>query len=127
MREVLPETNYQQCTAHFYCNVFSVTPRSKVKLRVKMLKAIHAQQSRIVARLKAKSLGMALRQLRPIEIPLGDHWTRIRTRNAIERLNQDIRSRIHVAGCFPDGNPDLCLAAPCGKCPMGQQENGCLV
>ena len=43
--EVYPEAKYQRCTVHFYRNVFSVTPRSKVKLVAKMLKAIHAQES----------------------------------------------------------------------------------
>ena len=43
MGEVFPEAKYQRCTVHFYRNVFSVTPRSKVKLAAKMLKAIHAQ------------------------------------------------------------------------------------
>ena len=42
--EVFPEAKYQRCTVHFYRNVFSVTPRSKVKLVAKMLKAIHAQE-----------------------------------------------------------------------------------
>ena len=37
--EVFPEAKYQRCTVHFYRNVFSVTPRSKVKLVAKMLKA----------------------------------------------------------------------------------------
>ena len=43
--EVFPEAKYQRCAIHFYHNVFSVTPRSKVKLVAKMLKAIHAQES----------------------------------------------------------------------------------
>ena len=30
--EVFPEAKYQRCTVHFYRNVFSVTPRSKVML-----------------------------------------------------------------------------------------------
>ena len=33
--EVFPEAKYQRCTVHFYRNVFSVTPRSKVKLVTK--------------------------------------------------------------------------------------------
>ena len=44
--EVLLEAKYQRCTVHFYCNIFSVIPRSKVKLVAKMLKAIHAQESK---------------------------------------------------------------------------------
>ena len=30
--EVFPDAKYQRCTVHFYRNVFSVVPRSKVKL-----------------------------------------------------------------------------------------------
>jgi len=44
--EVFPEAKYQRCTVHFYRNVFSVTPRSKVKLVAKMLKAIHARRAK---------------------------------------------------------------------------------
>ena len=54
--EVFPEAKYQRCTVHFYCNVFSVTPSSKVKLVAKMLKAIHAQESKKAAREKAKAV-----------------------------------------------------------------------
>lgn len=50
VREVFSEAKYQQCTVHFYRNVFSVTPRSKVMLVAKMLKAIHAQESKRAAR-----------------------------------------------------------------------------
>jgi len=54
--EVFPEAKYQRCTVHFYRNVFSVTPRSKVKMVSKMLKAIHAQESKRAAREKAKAV-----------------------------------------------------------------------
>lgn len=54
--EVFPEAKYQRCTVHFYRNIFSVTPRSKVKLVAKMLKAIHAQESKKAAREKAKAV-----------------------------------------------------------------------
>ena len=59
--EVFPETKYQRCTVHFYCNVFSVTPRSKVKLIAKMLKEIHEQESKKAAREKAKAVVEKLR------------------------------------------------------------------
>ena len=39
---VFPDAKYQRCTVHFYRNVFSVVPKSKVKIVAKMLKAIHA-------------------------------------------------------------------------------------
>jgi transposase-like protein len=38
-----------------------------------------------------------------------EHWTKIRTNNAIERLNREIRRRTRVVGCFPDGNSALML------------------
>ena len=46
---------YQRCTVHFYRNVFSVVPKSKVKIVAKMLKAIHAQESKKASREKAKA------------------------------------------------------------------------
>lgn len=123
--EVFPEAKYQQCTVHFYRNVFSVVPRSKVKLVAKMLKAIHAQESKKAAREKAASVVGALKEMKlkeaakkvedSIEETLTycdfpfEHWTRIRTNNAIERLNREIRRRTRVVGAFPDGNSALML------------------
>ena len=123
--EVFPEAKYQRCTVHFYRNVFSVTPRSKVKLVAKMLKAIHAQESKRAAREKAKAVVEQLRSMKlkeaakkvedGIEETLtycdfpSEHWTRIRTNNVIERLNREIRRRTRVVGSFPDGNSALML------------------
>ena len=45
--EVYPDAKYQRCIVHFYRNVFSVVPKSKVKQIAKMLKAIHAQGGRL--------------------------------------------------------------------------------
>ena len=38
-----------------------------------------------------------------------EHWTRIRSNNAIERLNREIRRRTRVVGTFPDGQSALML------------------
>ena len=38
-----------------------------------------------------------------------EHWRRIRTNNAIERLNREIRRRTRVVGTFPDGKSTLML------------------
>ena len=108
-----------------YRNVFSVTPRSKVKLVAKMLKAIHAQESKKAAREKTKAVVEQLRSMKlkeaakkvenGIEETLtycdfpSEHWTRIRTNNVIERLNREIRRRTRVVGSFPDGNSALML------------------
>lgn len=47
--EVFPEAKYQRCTVYFYRNIFSAVPRSKVRLVAKMLKAIHAKESKKAA------------------------------------------------------------------------------
>ena len=123
--EVFPEAKYQRCTVHFYRNIFSVVPRSKGKLVAKMLKAIHAQESKAAARSKAKDVVAALKEMKlkeaakkiedSVEETLTymafpfEHWTRIRTNNAIERLNREIRRRTRVVGAFPDGNSALML------------------
>lgn len=40
-----------------------------------------------------------------------EHWRRIRTNNAIERLNREIKRRTRVVGTFPDGKSALMLVA----------------
>ena len=45
-----------------------------------------------------------------------EHWRRIRTNNAIERLNREIRRRTRVVGAFPDGESALMLVATRLKC-----------
>ena len=123
--EVFPDAKYQRCTVHFYRNVFSVVPKSKVKIVAKMLKAIHAQESKKASREKAKAVVAELRVMKlkeaakkvedGIEKTLtycdfpSEHWTRIRTNNVIERLNREIRRRTRVVGTFPDGNSALML------------------
>ena len=125
VREVFPEAKYQRCTVHYYRNVFSVTPRSKMKLVAKMLKAIHAQESKKAAREKVKAVVQELRAMKLTEAAKkvedgieetltycdfpSEHWTQIRTNNAMERLNREIRRRTRVVGAFPDGNSVLML------------------
>ena len=52
--EVFPESRYQRCVVHFYRNVFSTVPRTKIKQVALMLKAIHAQENKGAARKKAE-------------------------------------------------------------------------
>lgn len=68
--EVFPEVKYQRCIFHLYRNVFSVVPKSKVKLVTKMLKAIHAQESKKAARETAKAVVMELHATKLKEAPL---------------------------------------------------------
>ena len=90
-----------------------------------MLKAIHAQESKkasrekaaaLVAELKAMKLPEAAKKVADgIEETLtycdfpSEHWVKIRTNNAIERLNREIRRKTRVVGAFPDGNSALML------------------
>lgn len=54
--EVFPEATYQRRVVHFYRNVFSVVPKSRVKTVAKIFKATHAQESKRAAREKAKAV-----------------------------------------------------------------------
>lgn len=123
--EVFPDAKYQRCTVHFYRNIFSVTPRSRMKFVAKMLKAIHAQESKEAARNKAAQVAEELRNMKlkeaakkledGIEETLTymnfpyEHWNKIRTNNTIERLNREIKRRTKVVGTFPDGQSALML------------------
>ena len=123
--EVFPEARYQRCTVHFYRNIFSVTPRNKIKAVALMLKAIHSQESKeaarekaiqIVEKLKAMKLAKAAQKVEDgieetltyMDFPT-QHWTRIRTNNTIERLNREIKRRTKAIGTFPDGQSALTL------------------
>lgn len=123
--QVYPEAQYQRCIVHFYRNVFSTVPRSKMKIVASMLKAIHAQENhdsamekagKVCARLKELKLGEAAKKVEAsiaetlcyMRFPQ-EHWLRIRTNNGIERIMREIRRRTRVVGAFPDGNSALML------------------
>lgn len=123
--EVFPDAKYQRCTVHFYRNVFSVTPKKHMGEVTRMLKAIHAQESKEAARKKARDVVEKLRSMRlneaakkvedDIEETLtymdfpSQHWLKIRTNNVTERMNREIRRRTRVVGTFPDGRSALML------------------
>ena len=130
--EVFPDAAYQRCTVHFYRNVLSKVPKSKRAEVAAMLKAIHAQESleassekagRVAAKLDDMRLAAAAKCVRDgaaetlayTRFPMR-HWRRIRTNNAIERLNREIRRRTRVVGTFPDGNSALMLVTARLKC-----------
>lgn len=121
--EVFPDAAYQRCTVHFYRNVLSKVPKSKRAEVAAMLKAVHAQESleastekagRVAAKLEDMRLAAAAKCVRDgvaetlayTRFPMR-HWRRIRTNNAIERLNREIRRRTRAVGTFPDGNSAL--------------------
>lgn len=122
---VFPDAKYQRCTVHFYRNVFSVVPRGKAKEVAAMLKAIHAQEDKAAAQEKAKAVVAKLREMKLKEAAKKvedsvvetltymsfphEHWLKIRSNNAIERLNREIRRRTRVVGSFPDARSALML------------------
>ena len=112
---------------HFYRNVFSHVPSTKVRETSHMLKAIHAQESRQAAQEKAASVVTDLRSQKLgkaadlVETHIDEtlsyysfpdsHWLKIRTNNPLERIMKEIRRRTRVVGAFPDGQSCLNLAA----------------
>jgi transposase-like protein len=89
--------------------------------------AIHAQEDRPEALLKAESVAVKLESMRLSKaastVRAGvaetlsyydfprEHWLRIRTNNMLERVMREILRRTRVVGCFPDGHSALMLAA----------------
>lgn len=125
IREIFPQAKYQRCTVHFYRNVFTKVPRKKSREVAAMLKAIHAQEDKAAALEKAKNV---VEKLKSMKLPEAakkveesvaetlsymdfprEHWLKIRSNNAIERLNREIRRRTRVVGTFPDGQSALML------------------
>ncbi len=125
--DYLPDAQWQRCMVHFYRNVFSHVPSTKVRDVTHMLKAIHAQESRKEALKKAQAVIADLRAQRLtraadlIEESIEEtltyygfpdcHWRKIRTNNPLERIMKEIRRRTRVVGAFPDGQSCLNLAA----------------
>jgi len=62
--DYLPDARWQRCMVHFYRNVFSPVPSTKVREVSHMLKAIHAQESRRAAREKADAVIAELKRQR---------------------------------------------------------------
>ena len=92
-----------------------------------MLKAIHAQESRSAAMVKAQDIIDKLKAMKlaqaaelvanAIEETLtyyafpSQHWIKLKTNNPMERLLREARRRTKVVGAFPDGQSALMLVA----------------
>jgi putative transposase len=127
LAEFYPEADYQRCIVHFYRNVWSHVPSTKVREASAMLKAIHASEDRAAARVKAAQVVAKLREMKltaaaqlieaSIEETLSyyaypsEHQRSLRTNNPLERVMREIRRRTRVVGEFPDGNSALILVA----------------
>lgn len=125
--EFYPEAMWPRCTVHFYRNVWTAVPASKVKEVAAMLKAIHAQEDRAAARQKAEQVAAKLKEMKLTDaaalVVAGieetvfyyafprEHWRCLRTNNPLERLLREVRRRTRAVGAFPDGKSALMLAA----------------
>lgn len=127
LADFYPQAKWQRCVVHFYRNVFTVVPKSRIKEVAAMLKAIHSQEDRQAAEEKAAAVviklkGMKLTQAAKLveqaasetlsyyHFP-SQHWRSLRTNNPLERLMREIRRRTRVVGAFPDGRSALMLVA----------------
>src|SRR6266540_3835131 len=111
--EFFPEAAWQRCVVHWYRNIFSHVPSTKVREIAAMLKAI-----RVIEKLRGLRLSRAAELVEAaVEETLAyytfpeEHWRRIRTNNPLERILREIRRRTRVVGAFPDGQSALNLAA----------------
>ena len=114
--EYLPEARWQRCMVHFYRNVFSHVPATKVREVSHMLKVIHAQESRtrpigsagIVDDLRAAKMNTAADLVeRSVSETLtyyafpDIHWQKIRTDNPLERIMKENSSTHPCRGHLP--------------------------
>jgi transposase-like protein len=125
--EFYPAARWQRCVVHFYRNVFSVVPKGTVREVSAMLKAIHAQENREQALVKAEYVHHKLAEMKLAKASSmvkesihetleymffpDEHWRHIKTNNPLERVMREIRRRTRVVGSFPDGNAALMLVA----------------
>ncbi len=125
--EFYPTARWQRCAVHFYRNVWTAVPTSKVREVAAMLKAVHAQEDLQAARDKAVLIVAKLREMKlagaaeivatGVEETLqyfhfpSEHWRSLRTNNPLERLMREIRRRTRAVGAFPDGNSALILVS----------------
>lgn len=118
--KVYSEADNQHCAVHFCRNVFACVPKSRRAAVAAMLKAIHAMEPRVAVEVEVLTIadelegcgsrrssgflrdpdvhGLPTRELAPL-----------RTINAIERQNREIRRRTRVAVTFSDGRSALML------------------
>ena len=125
--DYLPDARWQRCMVHFYRNVFSHVPATRVREVSHMLKAIHAQENRDAAERKARTIVEDLRAAKMhtaadlVERNVSEtltyyafpdiHWHKIRTTDEIDKSflldllfwksTGDPVAKSRVRGCQP--------------------------
>ena len=113
---VFPEARWQRCKVHFLRNLGQRIPRKKRPALVALAKTIFEQESAQDARNQralvveifhragmteaATFLERSDEVLSYLEMP-SEHWTKLHSTNALERLNREIKRRTRVVSIFP--------------------------
>jgi putative transposase len=122
--EFFPDAAWQRCVVHWYRNIFSHVPSTRVREIAAMLKAIHAGEDIVAARQKALQVIEKLRALRltraaelveaAVEETLTyyafpeEHWRRIRTNNPLERILREVRRSAQIKSAKDSGHYPRC-------------------
>ncbi len=125
LAEFYPQASYQRCAVHFYRDVWSLVPATKVRSVAAMLKAIHTNEDREAARTKAAQVVTKLVEMKlPAAAALvrdsieetfsyyafpSEHHRFLRTNTLLERIMREIRHRTRLVAAFPDGYSALLL------------------
>ena len=88
--DFFPNAKWQRCAVNWYQNSFTVSSSKHVKKHCR-----NAESDSCTGRPGGK-------------LPY-EHWTRLRTNNALERIMKEIRRRTRIIGAFPDGYSAMML------------------
>jgi putative transposase len=115
--KILPSARWQRCKVHFLRNLGERLPRKKRPALVSLAKTIFEQDSAEEARAHRQLVVGIYRQvgleeaadfleasedvLAYLDMP-EEHWTKLHSTNAVERLNREMKRRTRVVSIFPD-------------------------
>jgi len=117
IQKVFPGSLWQRCKVHFLRNLSGRIPRKKRAAMVSLAKTIFEQDSLEEARQHRELVVSIYRKARLheaadfledseevltyMEMPR-EHWTKLHSTNALERLNRELKRRTRVVSIFPN-------------------------